>query len=123
MKRCPHQILPPLCPSCHRPPAAPPKKTRARFAKGRPTGDAARFAHPGFQDMTGVRVGRVLVESRAANVNGNARWHCLCDSERGGCGGHFVIEGIQLRAAAKREGAEDYSCPACRKVKRLRGEA
>lgn len=78
----------------------------------------ARSLKPGghnynFVDMTGVRIGRVVVDSRAANVCGNARWHCRCD-----CGGIFIDQGIHLRSVMKseREGTRKYpfSCPACR---------
>lgn len=72
-------------------------------------GDPTRFAHPGFQDMTGKRIGRLTVISRAATTNGNARWHCDCE-----CGERCIVEGIRLRAVLKRPSVESYSCPACR---------
>lgn len=70
-------------------------------------GDASRFAHPGFVDLTGQRFGRLVVQSRAPNVTGNARWRCLCD-----CGGKVVVSGIQLRAGAK--AGADMRCGDCR---------
>jgi hypothetical protein len=57
-------------------------------------GDASRFAHPGFKDETGNVYGLLRVVRRAANVNGNARWLCIC----GGCGGQATVEGIALRS-------------------------
>jgi len=66
-----------------------------------------------FVDMTGRRVGRLIVLRRAANVNGNARWLCRCD-----CGAEVIEEGIKLRRASAqfKAGERNYpiSCRACR---------
>lgn len=70
-------------------------------------GDASRFAHPGFQDLTGQRFGKLVVQSRAPNVSGTARWRCVCD-----CGARCVHTGISLRAAVK--AGHKPSCGACR---------
>ncbi len=61
-------------------------------------GDATRFAHPGFKDETGNVYGLLRVVGRAPNVNGNARWFCLCSGV--GCGGvgRVTAEGIALRS-------------------------
>lgn len=66
-----------------------------------------RAPHPAFVDMTGQRVGRLVVLFRAPNVNGEARWHCRCD-----CGGERIVKGIKLRDAAKR-GRTTLGCNAC----------
>ncbi len=70
-------------------------------------GDASRFHHPGFKDLTGQRFGQLVVESRAPNVNGTARWRCVCD-----CGGRTIITGIALRAGVKN--GHVSRCPDCR---------
>lgn len=44
-------------------------------------------------DMTGMRVGRLLVQERAGtSADGKATWRCACD-----CGGQIVTVGKQLR--------------------------
>jgi hypothetical protein len=73
----------------------------------------SRLLKPGehnynFVDMTGKRVGRLLVLRRVANVCGNARWLCACD-----CDGECIVEGIRLRSVLK-QGRVDYCCPECR---------
>lgn len=66
-------------------------------------------------DMTGWTLGTVRVVERAPSTNGNARWHCLCDPERGGCGARFAREGFVLRQQAKETKKPDaYRCKNCR---------
>lgn len=67
------------------------------------------------KDMAGFTLGTVRVLERAPNVSGNARWHCLCDPERGGCGARFTREGFVLRQQAKETKNPDvYRCKNCR---------
>ncbi len=94
----------------------PSRKRSAATSDKKPRGDASRFSHPGFVDMTGKCIGKLVVVSRAPNVSGNARWHCKCD-----CGEFCVLEGIKLRDVLKR-GSTNYSCPKCRPAGR-RGRA
>lgn len=95
--RCPHAFVLDLCPEC-----APPKPERKASR-----GDARRFSHPGFQDMTGKVLAGCTVLRRAANVNGNARWLV-----RAACGHEVILDGIALRAKAK--AGQEYRCKACR---------
>lgn len=67
------------------------------------------------KDMTGWTLGTVRVLDRAPSANGNARWHCLCDPERGGCGARFIREGFALRQQAKEtKNPDGYRCKNCR---------
>ena len=50
-------------------------------------------------DMTGQRVGKLIVISQAPTAGMNARWRCKCD-----CGGERVVDGNRLRVAL-RDGA------------------
>jgi hypothetical protein len=61
-----------------------------------------------YVDMTGERIGHLVVVREAFNVNGKPRWLCDCD-----CGEQFIIEGFHLRSAQRR-GSKEYSCPVCR---------
>lgn len=82
---------------------------RAKKIHGKlPTGEQYNF-----KDMTGLMIAEVKVESRAPNVNGNARWRCIC-----GCGATFVEEGLVLRRKDKH--GEIASCEACRPKHRKR---
>lgn len=44
-------------------------------------------------DMTGKKFGRLLVVSRAPNIETRAAWNCLCD-----CGAKTVLDGKKLRS-------------------------
>lgn len=46
-----------------------------------------------FIDITGNRYGKLLVQSRAENINGNAAWVCLCD-----CGNTCTVVGYSLKS-------------------------
>lgn len=64
--------------------------------------------HYNFIDMTGERIGLLVVLSRAPNQQGTAQWFCRCD-----CGEICTVAGISLRAT-ERSGHRRH-CPACRK--------
>jgi hypothetical protein len=51
---------------------------------------------PNFKDLTNKRVAGCLVQSRAPNVGGRARWRCICD-----CGEIFTEDGQYLRVKEK----------------------
>lgn len=50
------------------------------------------MVHPSFQDLTGMRFGRLTVVSRVKNQCGNARWLCNCD-----CGGTSTVISPNLK--------------------------
>jgi Zn finger protein HypA/HybF involved in hydrogenase expression len=64
-------------------------------------------------DMSGQRVGLLLVERQASSVDGHARWMCLCE-----CGARTIVDGVELRRQQKLERSGKrrhlYSCPECR---------
>lgn len=44
-------------------------------------------------NLVGKRYGRLVVLSRAENLNGHARWHCKCD-----CGKECIVHGASLKS-------------------------
>ncbi len=75
------------------------KQPRRVVEGNRPRKFGDTGGHPGFVDMTGqVRAGATII-GRAANVNGNARWHCTL-----ACGCAAILEGIAIREAERRGG-------------------
>jgi len=58
-------------------------------------------------DMTGVRVGKLLVIARAPNKNATACWKCRCDCKR-----IVVTYGYTLRQAQRR--GKELCCQKCR---------
>jgi hypothetical protein len=114
-ERCPHGFLPPLCHLCHKSEA---QARRAQNLKLRRAQDAKRRAktgrrprHPSWVDMTGKRIGRLVVLEEATSETGTAMWRCLCD-----CGEEFLVPGPRLRWREKTQehAVQPYSCPACR---------
>jgi len=105
--RCRHGFLLGLgyCHSCE--PSGPTRPKVCAPPANVSRGDARRFAHPGFQDLTGRSLAGCLVLDRAPNVSGNARWRV-----RAACGHVLVVEGIALRAAEK--AGRMVRCPPCR---------
>lgn len=57
------------------------------------------------KDMTGVRVGMLVVERQAPTVGMAARWVCKCD-----CGNTKVVAGNQLRIALKKNQKSSCGC-------------
>lgn len=57
------------------------------------------------KDMTGVRVGMLVVERQAPSASQSARWYCRCD-----CGGTKVVPGNQLRIALRRGHVSSCGC-------------
>lgn len=102
--RCSHGFLPPLCPQCDAPPA------RKLSRKGNWTRDArGSRRHVAYQDMMGVRVGRlVVVNEEPRGRHGTVRWRCHCD-----CGGEHVCDGVYLRAVLKAEAERKREAPLC----------
>lgn len=49
----------------------------------------------GFQDLTGLRVNKLTVVERAANVGKQPAWLCRCD-----CGNDKIVMGMYLRSAS-----------------------
>lgn len=130
--RCPHMFLPPLCPECHadmadgerlealeqledfsRVKSENPLSYRYK-PKHAPKFDLdGRRRHSGFVDMTGERIGRVVVvrESTKPGTNSAVRWVCRCD-----CGREFEKDGIALRSVIRESDQRKtpYTCPECR---------
>lgn len=57
------------------------------------------------KDMTGVRVGMLVVQRQAPSMGMQARWHCVCD-----CGGTRVVTGSTLRQALKAGSKSSCGC-------------
>lgn len=100
-QRCPHGFLRSAvaCASC-----GPLERTAAKAAAPGRKADGGQY---NFVDLTGTTIAGVAVLTRAPNVNGNARWHCVCE-----CGAKFVEEGIVLRSQQK--AGRIATCRACK---------
>lgn len=98
-QRCPHGFLRSVipCAACGIP------KKEPKPARPRNSG----LEHPGFVDMAGKTIAGCLIESRLANVDGNACWRCVC-----ACGEKFVAQGIRIRDTEKR--GATLRCDACK---------
>lgn len=70
---------------------------------------------PRAKDMTGIRVGRLVVLERAPSVDpGGAQWRCQCD-----CGGTTVVRGGNLRVSLSGSTKGVRSCGCIQRDKRL----
>lgn len=128
LTRCEHGFLPPLCPQCHE---GMPDKSKAMAAAalegtrvpGKRKGSGTsievrdrqgRRRHPSFVDMTGQRIGPLVVLNEGPpGRHSTVRWWCQCDCGAEPC----LMESIKLRKAAKEFAAgtrKHLYCPACR---------